>query len=49
MVITEIVKGNGDDAPKRLATRIGWFVAIWALSTVAFFVVASLLHLMVPK
>ncbi|GAA4503811.1 DUF2474 family protein [Gluconacetobacter tumulicola] len=49
MAITEIVKGNGDDAPKRFGVRIGWFVAIWALSTVVFFVMASLLHLLVPK
>ncbi|MBB2167946.1 DUF2474 domain-containing protein [Gluconacetobacter aggeris] len=49
MAITEIVKGNGDDAPKRLGARIGWFVAIWALSTVVFFAMASLLHLLVPK
>ncbi|MBB2162053.1 DUF2474 domain-containing protein [Gluconacetobacter sacchari] len=49
MAITDVVRGNGDGAPKRLTARIGWFVAIWALSTAAFFVVASLLHLIVPR
>ncbi|MBB2206556.1 DUF2474 domain-containing protein [Gluconacetobacter takamatsuzukensis] len=49
MAITEIVKGNGDDAPKRLGVRIGWFVGIWALGTAALFVVAMLLHLIIPK
>lgn len=49
MAITDIVRGNGEDAPKRLWARLGWFVAIWALSTAAFFAVASLLHLIVPR
>lgn len=49
MAITEIVHGNGDDAPPRTGARIAWFVAIWSLSTTVFFGAASLLHLIVPK
>ncbi|ARW48996.1 MULTISPECIES: DUF2474 domain-containing protein [Acetobacteraceae] len=49
MAIIEIVQGNGDNAPRRLSQRIGWFIGIWALSTVALFVSASLVHLIVPK
>ena len=49
MGITEIVQGNGDDAPPRTGARIAWFVAIWSLSTCAFFGAASLLHLIVPR
>lgn len=50
MGITEIVRGNGDDAPPRTGARIAWFVAIWALSTTVFFFgAASLLHLIVPR
>lgn len=49
MGTTEIVRGNGDDAPSRTGVRIAWFVAIWSLSTGVFFGAASLLHLIVPK
>ncbi|POF62114.1 DUF2474 domain-containing protein [Novacetimonas maltaceti] len=49
MGITEIVRGNGDDAPPRTGTRIAWFIAIWSLSTAVFFGAASLLHLIVPR
>lgn len=49
MAIIEFVEGNGDNAPQRLAPRIGWFVAIWTLSTVALFATASLIHLVIPK
>lgn len=49
MGITDIVRGNGDDAFPRTAARIAWFVAIWSLSTGAFFGAASLLHLIVPR
>ncbi len=49
MAITKIVQGNGDDAPKNIGARIGWFVGIWTLSTVVFFAGASLLHLIIPK
>ncbi|NHN88050.1 DUF2474 family protein [Acetobacter conturbans] len=49
MATIDLVKGNGEGAPRALAVRIGWFVAIWALSTAAFFAAASLLHLLVPR
>ena len=49
MAIIEIGQGNGEGAPRRLGVRIGWFVAIWAFSTAAFFAVAALVHLVVPK
>ncbi|MBV1829991.1 DUF2474 domain-containing protein [Komagataeibacter sp. AV436] len=49
MGITDIVRGNGDDAPPRSAARIAWFVAIWSLSTAVFFGAALLLHLIVPR
>ncbi|WP_084296430.1 DUF2474 family protein [Komagataeibacter kakiaceti] len=49
MAITDTMRAKGDDAPRHLGVRIGWFVAIWALSTTAFFVAASLLHLLVPR
>ncbi|GAN86482.1 DUF2474 domain-containing protein [Komagataeibacter intermedius] len=49
MGITEIVRGNGDDAPPRTGARIAWFVAIWSLSTCVFLGAASLLHLIVPR
>ncbi|MCE2575218.1 DUF2474 family protein [Komagataeibacter sp. FNDCR2] len=49
MAIIDIMHARGDGAPRHLGVRIGWFVAIWALSTTAFFVAASLLHLLVPR
>ncbi|KAB8123058.1 DUF2474 domain-containing protein [Komagataeibacter medellinensis] len=49
MGITEIVSGNGDDAPPRTGARIAWFVAIWSLSTIVFLGMAFLLHLIIPK
>ncbi|MBB2164912.1 DUF2474 domain-containing protein [Gluconacetobacter sp. 1b LMG 1731] len=49
MAIIEIVKGDGSEAPRRWSARFGWLVGIWAASTVAFFVGASLLHLLVPR
>ncbi|GBQ47733.1 MULTISPECIES: hypothetical protein [Komagataeibacter] len=49
MGITDIVQGNGDNAPPRAGARIAWFVVIWSLSTGVFFGAASLLHLIVPK
>lgn len=45
----DVVKGDGSEAPLCLRARVGWFVAIWAASTAAFFTGASLLHLLVPK
>lgn len=49
MATIKIVDGTGEAAPRRLTARLGWFVVIWALSTVAFFAGASLLHLLVPR
>ncbi|MFT8711330.1 DUF2474 domain-containing protein [Komagataeibacter rhaeticus] len=49
MGITDIVRGDGDDAPPRAGVRIAWFVAIWSLSTLVFFGAASLLHLIIPR
>ncbi|MFT9256931.1 MAG: DUF2474 family protein [Acetobacter sp.] len=49
MAIIEIVQGNGDNAPRGLGQRILWFVGIWALSTAALFVVAALIHCIIPK
>jgi hypothetical protein len=49
MAIIEIVRGDGSGAARHLGKRLGWFAGIWAVSTVAFFVAASLLHLLVPK
>ncbi|MGO2959371.1 MAG: DUF2474 domain-containing protein [Acetobacter sp.] len=49
MVITDMIGGNGDRAPKRMSVRLIWFVLIWALSTAAFFILASCLHFLVPK
>ncbi|MGG6430390.1 DUF2474 domain-containing protein [Acetobacter ghanensis] len=49
MAITEIVQGNGENAPRHTSVRIAWFVVIWSLSTAAFFGGAALLHLIVPK
>lgn len=49
MGITNIVRGNGDSAPRQTSVRIAWFVAIWSLSTTVFFGAASLLHLIVPR
>ncbi len=49
MAITEIVKGDGSKAPRRVGVRLGWFVGIWAMSTGGFFVLASLLHFLIPK
>lgn len=49
MAIIEIVQGDGNNAPRRLSQRIGWFIGIWTLSTAALFASASLVHLIVPK
>ena len=49
MAITDIVAGNGDDAPRHAGVRIVWFIAIWSLSTAVFFGAASLLHLIVSR
>lgn len=49
MAIIDVVKGDGAEAPRLLRARVGWFVGIWAASTAAFFIGASLLHLLVPK
>jgi Protein of unknown function (DUF2474) len=49
MPITDVVRGNGDAAPRGLATRLGWFVVIWGLSTMAFMGAAALLRLMIPR
>ncbi|PYD48296.1 DUF2474 domain-containing protein [Novacetimonas pomaceti] len=49
MAITDIVRGNGNDAPRHTGVRIGWFVAIWSCSTAVFFGVAGLIHLIVPR
>ncbi|CAI9119277.1 DUF2474 domain-containing protein [Brytella acorum] len=49
MATIEIVKGDGSEAPRRWSARFGWLVGIWAVSTAAFFIGASLLHLLVPR
>lgn len=49
MAIIDVVRVNGEDAPKRTGVRIGWFIVIWSISTGAFFAAASLLHLLIPK
>ncbi|MBB2202227.1 DUF2474 domain-containing protein [Gluconacetobacter tumulisoli] len=49
MAIIEVVRGDGSHAPRRWSVRFGWLAGIWAASTAAFFVAASLLHLLVPR
>ncbi|AHI25510.1 DUF2474 domain-containing protein [Komagataeibacter swingsii] len=48
MAITDIVAGDGDDAPRHVGVRIVWFIAIWSASTAVFLGAATLLHLIVP-
>ncbi|MBV1838278.1 DUF2474 family protein [Acetobacter estunensis] len=49
MAIIEVVKGDGSRASRHLSVRLAWLSVIWIVSTATFFVVASLLHLLVPK
>ncbi|WP_010668464.1 DUF2474 family protein [Acetobacter aceti] len=49
MATIEIVKGDGSRASRHLSIRLAWLIAIWIVSTAAFFIAASLLHLLVPK
>ncbi|NHN86330.1 DUF2474 family protein [Acetobacter musti] len=49
MAVIEVVRGDGLRASRHLSIRLAWLAAIWIVSTAAFFVAASLLHLLVPK
>ncbi|MBO1326732.1 DUF2474 domain-containing protein [Acetobacter sp. TBRC 12305] len=35
--------------PRHVLRRLGWFVAIWCMSTATFGLVAFLLRLMIPR
>lgn len=47
MSITDLHYRDGA-APRGFIRRFGWFVVIWAASTVAFISLATLLRLLVP-
>ncbi|WP_415485915.1 DUF2474 domain-containing protein [Acetobacter sp.] len=49
MAIIEIVRGDGEGAPRHAGVRFAWFLAIWAASTGLFFIVASIIHALVPR
>jgi len=49
MAIIDVVKGDGTRASRRLSVRLGWLVVIWMTSTVALFIAATLIRLLVPK
>ncbi|BCI65429.1 hypothetical protein AAJCM20276_00530 [Acetobacter aceti] len=49
MRITDaIVSGRGEKASRNPLRRFGWFVAIWAMSTIGFIAAASVLKFFVP-
>lgn len=48
MLIIEIVRGQGEAAPRSFGRRMGWFALIWMTSTAAIFLAAGAVRLIVP-